>query len=665
MIELKNISKVYKNKRNKQIVLNNINLRFRDKEFVSILGKSGSGKSTLLNIIGGLDTKFNGSLLIDNIDTKYYKNKDYDNYRKNKVGFIFQNYNLINHQTVLDNVLISLKLSKNKHSKRKVLDTLKQVGLYDLRYKKPNELSGGEKQRVAIARAIVKNPNILLCDEPTGALDSKNSMDVLNILKDLSKEYLVVLITHNREDAYKYSDRIIELKDGEIYKDSNPKDRDIEIIDFDDKYKLKKNKSKNLSIFSSLKLSFKNLLNKRGRTFLILFAESIGIIGISLILILNNSMNNYINKEKTTSLVNYPLIITNEKVVKKKNSLKDNCNNKICIVNSNYEETKIIKLNNIKEKIEKEKDYILDISYKYDINLNTKINNNYFREMLSSDSIINNDYQILYGKYPKEYNELVLVLNNKGEFPNYIYEDLNIKEIQNIIGTKTILKTNKNEETLKIVGIIKSVDDSRIDSGYIGYTKELTKLLVKDNNLDINNPNSIYIYPKDYESRKNLINYLKKEKIDYQDLVGEVIDNLNLIIDSITYILILLVGVSFIVSSIMITILTYVSTIEREKEIGILRSLGATKKDIKHIFNSENIIEGTLSGIFGILIGNILIYPIGNILEKNIVRFNLIKLPTKYALILIILNILICSISGLIPSIIASNKDPVEALQDK
>lgn len=665
MIELKNISKVYKNKRNKQIVLNSINLRFRDKEFVSILGKSGSGKSTLLNIIGGLDTKFNGSLLIDNIDTKYYKNKDYDNYRRSKVGFVFQNYNLINHQTVLDNVLISLKLLNNKHSKRKVLDTLKQVGLYDLRYKKPNELSGGEKQRVAIARAIVKNPNILLCDEPTGALDSKNSMEVLNILKDLSKEYLVVLITHNREDAYKYSDRIIELKDGEIYKDSNPKDKDIEIIDFDDKYKLKKNKRKHLTIFSSLKLSFKNLISKRGRTFLILFAESIGIIGISLILILNNSMNNYINKEKTTSLANYPLIITNEKVVKKKNSLKDNCNKKICIVNSNYEETKIIKLNNIKEKIEKEKDNILDISYKYDINLNTKINNNYFREMLSSDSIINNDYQILYGKYPKEYNELVLVLNNKGEFPNYIYEDLNIKEIENIIGTKTILKTNKNEEILKIVGIIKSVDDSRIDSGYIGYTKELTELLVKDNNLDINNPNSIYIYPKDYESRKNLINYLKKEKIDYQDLVGEVIDNLNLIIDSITYILILLVGVSFIVSSIMITVLTYVSTIEREKEIGILRSLGATKKDIKHIFNSENIIEGTLSGIFGILIGNILIYPIGNIIEKNIIRFNLIKLPTKYALILIILNILICSISGLIPSIIASNKDPVEALQDK
>lgn len=711
MLDLKNIYKSYKDEK----VLKNINISFRNKEFVSILGPSGSGKTTLLNIIGGLDTYDSGDLIINGKSTKMFKSKDWDSYRNKKIGFIFQNYNLINHLSVYDNVKISLTLSGLSKNiiKKKTVEALTKVGLVKHIYKKPNQLSGGQMQRVAIARAIVNNPDIIVADEPTGALDSKTSINVMNILKEISKERLVIMVTHNKDLAIKYSDRIIEIEDGCIKNDSGP------FNDVTSEKEIIKRK-KSMSIITSLKLSFLNLLTKKKRTFLTSLAGSIGIVGIALVLSINSGVNNYIKNFEKESISEYPIEINKvdyDLFEDIQNSISSNnyikCDkNKICIndddKNSLYENN-LIEFKKYIDSNSKFKDYSSNIIYDYDVDINIynesyqKINN----DMLKQINHVHN-YKLIYGKEPTDFNEIAILVNN-----NYISKELfsylrieNKKNIdyKDIIGrtlklvlytdyfskdkdiyvnheldNKFMRKVIDNAVELKIVGIYDSNEaDSSIlyTSNFIYYvinSVNNTSMYVdkKLDKYDINNPSSIQIYPKDYKSKKHIINLIKEynksqskeNTIKYTDLMKSFISGISKLLNLISYILIAFVTISLIVSSIMISIITYISVLERTKEIGILRAIGASKKDIKRIFISETMIEGICSGLLGIIItviisnvGNMVIYKITNI--QNLVIFSY-----KYMFILLLLSITLSIISGRRATKLASKKNPVDSLK--
>ena len=428
MLELKNVSKSYKNTK----VLNNVNIKFREKEFVSILGPSGSGKTTLLNIIGGLDKYDEGNLIIDGVLTRNFKENDWDNYRSKRIGFIFQNYNLINHLTVLENVELAL-LVNGKKNKSKIIDTLKKVGLEDEMNKLPNELSGGQMQRVAIARSIINENDIILADEPTGALDSKTSVEIMEILKEISRNKLVIMVTHNVELANIYSDRIIEINDGKIIKDTK------EYNEFS-KENVKKGKKMSMSFLTSLYLSFRNLLTKKGRTFLVSFAGSIGIFGISLILSLSNGLNNYIKNTENEYLSNYPITIyKNNEILNFDLNLKEikGSPDKITAYNdivSNYinDSKKYNNLYDFKKYIDKGllNKYVNFITYDY--NLELQIYNNYenvdsIYKVLSDDEIKEN-YDLVYGSIPKNKNEIVLIVDKNNVINSSILYSLGIKD---------------------------------------------------------------------------------------------------------------------------------------------------------------------------------------------------------------------------------------------
>ena len=711
MLDLKNVYKSYKDEK----VLKNINIFFRNKEFVSILGPSGSGKTTLLNIIGGLDTYDSGDLIINGKSTKMFKSKDWDSYRNKKIGFIFQNYNLINHLSVYDNVKISLTLSGLSKNiiKKKTVEALTKVGLVKHIYKKPNQLSGGQMQRVAIARAIVNNPDIIVADEPTGALDSKTSINVMNILKEISKERLVIMVTHNKDLAIKYSDRIIEIEDGCIKNDSSP------FNDVTSEKEIIKRK-KSMSIITSLKLSFLNLLTKKKRTFLTSLAGSIGIVGIALVLSINSGVNNYIKNFEKESISEYPIEINKvdyDLFEDIQNSISSNnyikCDkNKICIndddKNSLYENN-LIEFKKYIDNNSKFKDYSSNIIYDYDVDINIynesyqKINN----DMLKQINHVHN-YKLIYGKEPTDFNEIAILVNN-----NYISKELfsylrieNKKNIdyKDIIGrtlklvlytdyfskdknvyvnheldNKFMRKVIDNAVELKIVGIY---DSNEVDSSIL-YTSNFIYYVINSVNntsmyvdkkldkYDINNPSSIQIYPKDYKSKKHIINLIKEynksqskeNTIKYTDLMKSFISGISKLLNLISYILIAFVAISLIVSSIMISIITYISVLERTKEIGILRAIGASKKDIKRIFISETMIEGICSGLLGIIItviisnvGNMVIYKITNI--QNLVIFSY-----KYMFILLLLSIILSIISGRRATKLASKKNPVDSLK--
>ena len=711
MLDLKNVYKSYKDEK----VLKNINIFFRNKEFVSILGPSGSGKTTLLNIIGGLDTYDSGDLIINGKSTKTFKSKDWDSYRNKKIGFIFQNYNLINHLSVYDNVKISLTLSGLSKNiiKKKTVEALTKVGLVKHIYKKPNQLSGGQMQRVAIARAIVNNPDIIVADEPTGALDSKTSINVMNILKEISKERLVIMVTHNKDLAIKYSDRIIEIEDGCIKNDSSP------FNDVTSEKEIIKRK-KSMSIITSLKLSFLNLLTKKKRTFLTSLAGSIGIVGIALVLSINSGVNNYIKNFEKESISEYPIEINKvdyDLFEDIQNSISSNnytkCDkNKICIneddKNGLYENN-LIEFKKYIDNNSKFKDYSSNIIYDYDVDINIynesyqKINN----DMLKQINHVHN-YKLIYGKEPTDFNEIAILVNN-----NYISKELfsylrieNKKNIdyKDIIGrtlklvlytdyfskdknvyvnheldNKFMRKVIDNAVELKIVGIY---DSNEVDSSIL-YTSNFIYYVINSVNntsmyvdkkldkYDINNPSSIQIYPKDYKSKKHIINLIKEynksqskeNTIKYTDLMKSFISGISKLLNLISYILIAFVAISLIVSSIMISIITYISVLERTKEIGILRAIGASKKDIKRIFISETMIEGICSGLLGIIItviisnvGNMVIYKITNI--QNLVIFSY-----KYMFILLLLSITLSIISGRRATKLASKKNPVDSLK--
>lgn len=759
MLKLENITKIYEGKNFKQIALNDVTLAFRNNEFVSILGPSGSGKTTLLNIIGGLDKYTYGNLIIDGVSTRKYKERDWNNYRSNKVGFIFQSYNLINHQTVLSNVLLSLNIAgkPKKESIKLAKKVLKDVGLENYIKKKPKELSGGQMQRVAIARALVTNPDIILCDEPTGALDSQTSIQIMELLKEISKEKLVIMVTHNVTLANKYSDRVIALNDGVITYDTSP--YKVE------NYSLKKikTKRKTMNKFTSLSLSFNNLLTKKSRTLLTSFAGSIGIIGIALVLSLSKGTQKYINKIEKETFSKYPISIM-ENYIDYQNMFdkeKESCKNgSICSINdlsnnvvNDNKINSMSKFSNIlKQNYENINNYTLDINYNYNINLNIYKDNKmiensslYFKEFLNNNSPLLKEYTLIYGKLPEKYNEIVIVTDENGKLPLslmktlFINEDIDLSKTINISYEKIIdskfklvsetsyyiyendtwqyIKNNRDKINdildksinLKITGILKLNKDAVIsESGFIGYSKKLINYLndeVNSSNIkksilknkDINpltnnlydenmtyemlldsisindkNPIKIDIYPKDYKSKEKIESIIKKyneensnDKVYYTDYLKVFINSITSLIKMITYVLTAFIGVSLIVSSIMISIITYISVLERTKEIGILRSLGASKKDIKNIFKAETIIIGTISGVIGVGVTLLLNKVIDKVIYNIMGISHITYLPWNYIFYLILISIVLCLISGLVPAKIASKKDPVISLRSE
>lgn len=848
MLELKKISKVYKLENFKQKALDNISINFRNCEFVSILGPSGSGKTTLLNIIGGLDNYTSGDLIINGISTKKYNDRDWDTYRNHKIGFVFQSYNLITHQTILSNVELALTLSgvKSKERKKRAKDALKKVGLIEHINKKPNQLSGGQMQRVAIARALVNNPDILLADEPTGALDSKTSVQIMNLLKEVAKDRLVIMVTHNSDLAEKYSTRIIDLKDGEIKGDTNPYNKS------DENNETTKDKKTNMNFLTALSLSLNNLMTKKGRTILTAFAGSIGIIGIALILSLSSGVQNYINRVQEETLTSYPLMIEDNSVdltsvmteqmdkLKKDENTKQS--NKIYSNNMMTDTLSLMSskvqsnnLKSFKEYIEKNKEinkYTTSIDYKYNIELQlyksdiedkiVKVNPNtilstmgitdmqasyfmfkdVFSEIIDNDELNNQMYEIVSGRMPKNYNEVVLVVDKNNRISDYVLYALGLKDQQELkdmfekvrkgekvvttdtsyeyselIGLKFKLLLNtdyyekvnglwidksedeeflreklKDSEEITIVGIIKPNKDSAVTSSTLGgilYTDSLEKhvlkkvedsqivkeqkqnpeiniitglefsdeefnindlsfeqqtylsslnqeelaevitkykesysltyekVLEKLGSIDLDNPSGIYIYAKDFESKdaiKNIINDYNEQQrknskeanvINYNDVVGMLMSSVTDIVDIISYVLISFVSISLVVSSIMIGIITYISVLERTKEIGILRAIGASKKDVSRVFNAETLIIGFTSGVFGILITVLLNIPINIIIKKLTGVSNITQLPLNGAIILIMISVILTIIAGLIPAKLASKKDPVESLRSE
>ena len=849
MLKLNNIKKNYETENESVKALKGISIEFRENEFVSILGPSGCGKTTLLNIIGGLDHYTSGDLIIDGISTKKYKDRDWDTYRNHRIGFVFQNYNLITHQSVLSNVELALTLSGvDKQTRRKkAIAVLEKVGLKDQMHKKPNQMSGGQMQRVAIARALVNDPDILLADEPTGALDTKTSEQIMKILKEISKDRLIIMVTHNPELAQKYSTRIINLLDGEITSDSIPYSSKKEEKETKKEEK-KKVKKTSMSFLTAMNLSLNNLMTKKGRTILTAFAGSIGIIGIALILSISNGVQQYINNVEEETLTSYPLTVQEETVEISDliTTLQPDADKEV------HEDGKIysndvmsemmatmsakVQSNNLeafKSYIESDEtniqNYTSAISYSYNLNLqiykddtdeivqvnpNTVLNElgmsmnemqsafvstDVFSEMFDSEEMNKQMYDLIAGSWPTKYNEVVLVVDENNEISDFTLYALGLKDsdelsemYQNILdGTpfeveqtshdiddlvgmnfKFILNSDyydkengiwvdkrsdekymkellENAEELTITGIIKPNEESVVAStaGGVLYLKDLKEYVINKINesdiakeqtenpdinvftgqefsdeefdvnsltpeqlaylqslsptemaqvienyekqagatyedvlnqigvIDLDKPSSINIYPKDFDSKEEIVNIINNynEKaqeeghdenvIKYSDLVGVMMSGVSTIIDVISYVLMAFVSISLIVSSIMIGIITYISVLERTKEIGILRAIGASKKDISRVFNAETFIEGLIAGIMGILITLLLTIPI-NIIIKNLSGIsNVAILPIGGAIILVIISILLTTIAGLIPSRMASKKDPVEALR--
>lgn len=790
MLELINIRKRYGTSENRPWVLKGINIRFRRNEFTSILGPSGCGKTTLLNIIGGLDQYTDGDLLIDGVSTKAYRDRDWDSYRNYRVGFIFQSYNLIMHQSVLANVEMALTLSGVSRSERrkKAEEALKRVGLEKQIGQKPTELSGGQMQRVAIARALVNDPEIILADEPTGALDSKTSIQIMDLLKEIAADRLVIMVTHNPEIAKTYSTRIIQMVDGEIISDSDPCEKE-EINT------TKTNpRSTNMSFMTALALSFRNLLTKKGRTFLTAFAGSIGIIGIALILSLTNGLKYMTDDLEHSAVTDNPITIQKTSFdlgslisTIASSSEAEGCpENMACSVddlvqNSVRSSEGLIHSNDIASftqylnSSEKFSEISDEISFEYDLKPQVytksyqKVNpftlsqdaSEIFKELPSSAQRMESQLELLGGSYPSGADEVILVIGEKSsvrdsllyaagikdqavlesdlekirkdasyrvEAAQYSYDDFIGRQFSLILNTDyyranedgTFTDMTYDEDymksvidrgrTLKITGVARN---KNADDSYIGYTADLTKVLINEisrtdlaakqkadheynvitgqkfdgllytyedalSNLgiyDAGNPTSISIYPKDYASKEKIVSYIDEynksmeesgqtEKvIAYTDMLKSLLSGVTNVINIASYVLIALVAISLIVSSIMIAIITYISVLERTREIGILRAIGASKKDIVRVFRSETIIEGLTAGLLGVGIAALLNIVINIIAGSYLEVDSVARMPLSGALILVALSVVLNVLAGNIPSRIAANKNPVEALR--
>lgn len=895
MLELNDIKKDYVSGSTTVSALKGINLRFRDCEFVSILGQSGCGKTTMLNIIGGLDKYTSGDLKINGVSTKNYKDRDWDFYRNNSIGFVFQSYNLIPHQTVLSNVELALTLSgvSKTERKRRAIEALEKVGLGEQIHKKPNQMSGGQMQRVAIARALVNNPDILLADEPTGALDTETSIQIMELLKEISKDRLIIMVTHNPELAKDYSTRIVRLLDGVITDDSDPytlEDMEADIrakeaakVKTSEK-KIKKSGKKqktSMSFFTALSLSFNNLMTKKTRTILTAFAGSIGIIGIAMILSISNGIQLYIDRVQRDTLSSYPITLQAESIdissmvtsmTGNSDSEEHEDKSKIYsndimgdMINTMVKEVKSNNLSEFKKYIENGgsdiKSYVSDIQYSYDVPLNIYMkdtsngveqlnpstmfdsiygegatstssamssgmgmgmfsNSSVWNQLLGNQQVLDEQYDVLAGHWPENFNEVVLVTDKNNEVDDYTLYSLGLKDpeevrtlfkkmmvgesyeiekdisytFDEILDTefKLVMPTDmykyndvtgtwddyskddkymtnvvNNGTDIKVCGIIRPNDDAvstSISSG-IGYTAKLTEYIIdevknseiakaqlantsvdvftgvpfdNDRNTeitmddvnaymatlspeesaqmqamtsgmsddqilqlfsaslkarttdatldsnksklgitDLDTPSQIDIYATDFDSKEKVQDIIKdynksqqddgKEEnvINYTDYVGIMMSSVSTIINAISYVLIAFVAISLIVSSIMIGIITYISVLERTKEIGVLRSIGASKKDVSRIFNAETLIEGFVSGALGIVVTLLLCIP-ANALIKHLTDIsNVAQLPVAGGVILIIISMFLTFIAGLIPAKFAAKKDPVVALRSE
>ena len=774
MLELKNINKSYKTGDFVQHALNDVSLKFRKCEFVAILGSSGSGKTTLLNILGGLDRYDSGDLIINNKSTKKFKSVEWDYYRNNCVGFIFQSYNLISHISVLENVEMALILSgyKKKDRKVKALEALDKVGLKDHAHKKPNQLSGGQMQRVAIARALVNDPEIILADEPTGALDSVTSVQIMDLIKEIAKDKLVIMVTHNRELAEDYATRVIELKDGKILSDSKPvKDKE----NSKDKVTIKKTV---LGYGAALKLSFNNIKTKKGRTFLTSFAASIGIIGIALILSLSNGFQKKIDEYEADSLSQMPITIStqamniNEEVMQEMTSNRDKheeyTNKNVIYPKENSLET-MMHFNTINDDyinyIESmDKDNVSAISYEYGTTLNVVTRNadgtyglvptstNYsmsttsmtgvmgwslYADKVNGKSMLEDNYDVLAGSIDKDTPSVVIAVNSRNELDSGTLEQLGFDTSSNIYFDDILNKEFKvipndiyyNEInnyfvpgkdyedmynssdaiTVKVTAIIRGKEDKNSltqsgiyynsalvdevinknkDSDIVNRQKEVdynvltgqafddtTSTVTKDNILGVLGaevtPSIIYIYPKDFDTKDYITDYLdnynegkdESDQVLYTDYASLISTLSGSIMDAVTYVLIAFSSISLVVSCIMIAIITYISVLERTKEIGILRALGARGKDITRVFNAETFIIGVCSGVLGLVIAYLLTFPINSLIESLADLPNVASLNPVHAIILLIISVTLTVLSGFIPSRMASKKDPVIALR--
>lgn len=781
-LRLDQITKTYKSG---EVVtaLKDVSIGFRENELVSILGPSGCGKTTLLNIIGGLDRYDSGDLIINGLSTKEFKNSDWDAYRNHSIGFVFQNYNLIGHQTVLQNVEIAMTLSGVSASerKRRAKQALTDVGLADQIHKKPNQLSGGQMQRVAIARALVNDPDIILADEPTGALDSHTSVQVMDILKEVAKTRLVIMVTHNGELAEKYSDRIIRFLDGKIQSDSKPiteAETEQASVPSSKKQKFKKT---SMSLITATLLSFKNLLTKRGRTIITAFAGSIGIIGVALVLALSNGLSAYMNSMQSNALAGFPITInTGEQTIdltaghpKKENAggykeyphknvmysydSEKNSKKHSNIITQDY-------LHYIGKLETKLPDAVNNISYTHGVNINLLAKGQdtavkfetastgmermggdsiYWQELPESNDFITSQYDLIGAgsRLPSGKNEVVLVVDKYNRIDKAFFEKLGItKNTENyklteFIG-KTILKVVPNNDfytkkgdlftaaapadyqklydsnsgtKLTITGILRPKKDSSSNylSPGIAYTTALTSAVVEDakkseiaaaqKDADKNvllgtpfkdkssksaallmigadtTPTGINIYPKDYESKDKIKEYLDqynkgkadKDKLIYTDLAEKITSLTGTLLNTVTYILTGFAAISLLVSTIMIGIITYVSVIERTKEIGILRSVGARKKDISRVFNAETLIIGFTAGMIGIVLSYLLTIPINSIIKNLAGISEIAKLNPLHAAVLVVGSMVLTLIAGFIPSRMAAKKDPVVALRSE
>ena len=895
MLELNDIKKDYVSGSTTVSALKGINLRFRDCEFVSILGQSGCGKTTMLNIIGGLDKYTSGDLKINGVSTKNYKDRDWDFYRNNSIGFVFQSYNLIPHQTVLSNVELALTLSgvSKTERKRRAIEALEKVGLGEQIHKKPNQMSGGQMQRVAIARALVNNPDILLADEPTGALDTETSIQIMELLKEISKDRLIIMVTHNPELAKDYSTRIVRLLDGVITDDSDPyslEDMEADIRAKEaakaktSEKKIKKSGKKqktSMSFFTALSLSFNNLMTKKTRTILTAFAGSIGIIGIAMILSISNGIQLYIDRVQRDTLSSYPITLQAESIdissmvtsmTGNSDSAEHEDKTKIYsndimgdMINTMVKEVKSNNLSEFKKYIENGgsdiKSYVSDIQYSYDVPLNIYMNDtsngveqlnpstmfdsiygegatstssamssgmgmgmfsnsSVWNQLLGNQQVLDEQYDVLAGHWPENFNEVVLVTDKNNEVDDYTLYSLGLKDpeevrtlfkkmmvgesyetekdisytFDEILDTefKLVMPTDmykyndvtgtwddyskddkymtnvvNNGTDIKVCGIIRPNDDAvstSISSG-IGYTAKLTEYIIEevknseiakaqladtsvdvftgvpfdndrnteltmddvnaymatlspeesaqmqamtsgmsddqilqlfsaslkarttdatlDSNksklgiTDLDTPSQIDIYATDFDSKEKVQDIIKdynksqqddgKEEnvINYTDYVGIMMSSVSTIINAISYVLIAFVAISLIVSSIMIGIITYISVLERTKEIGVLRSIGASKKDVSRIFNAETLIEGFVSGALGIVVTLLLCIP-ANALIKHLTDIsNVAQLPVAGGVILIIISMFLTFIAGLIPATLAAKKEPVVALRSE
>ncbi|WP_075877809.1 ABC transporter ATP-binding protein/permease [Merdibacter massiliensis] len=858
MLELKQITKDYSSGNEVVHALKGISLSFRESEFVSILGQSGCGKTTLLNIIGGLDHYTTGDLIINGKSTKDFTDRDWDEYRNHSIGFVFQSYNLIPHQNVLSNVELALTLSgvSKEERRARAKEALEKVGLADQLHKKPSQMSGGQMQRVAIARALVNDPDILLADEPTGALDSATSVQIMDLLKEIAKDKLVIMVTHNPQLADTYSTRIIRLLDGNVVDDSDPF-----MIDEQKEIKKKENKRRpSMSFVTALSLSLNNLMTKKARTFLTAFAGSIGIIGIALILSLSNGVQSYINSVEKDTLSSYPLTIEDSSMdmsvmmqtmmglnEESKTHKDDKIYSKAMIKDILETMSDKMEKNNLaafKEFLDSDAStfdtYAKAIEYGYDLQLNvynknsdaglvqvspntlldkigfstmtqlsesfmgsiSTAQNEVWNKLPDSETLRDEEYELVEGKWPTAYNEVVLAVDENREITDFALYSLGLLDQQEVIdGFQALQDGGKVElgesvsyepkdllgmefqlvlnsdlyenvnglwidmsededflekavdqgETIRVVGIIMpSENSSKRETGGIYYTKDLQQYVIDqvedseivkqqkadpdinvftqtkfgddgefditslspqqqmqfatmsqqelaqymadysenknatyESNLnklgaiDLDSPNTISIYANSFEDKETISNLIddynlqQQESgndanvITYNDMVGTMMESITSIIDMISYVLMAFVSVSLIVSSIMIGIITYISVLERTKEIGILRAIGASKKDISHVFNAEAFIIGLISGLLGIGVTVLLNLPISIIVENLTDVPNIASLPLAGGIVLILISLLLTTIAGLIPSRIASKKDPVEALRSE